>query len=88
MIRCAVISISDCRRQLLQTMCKHLQYHISHRQEVRLSTDLLGDLLTIVQQLQVCAFSSLLSSYAISSSSKPLNLSKSHVDEVNISGLL
>ncbi|KAF0301190.1 Dedicator of cytokinesis protein 3 [Amphibalanus amphitrite] len=42
----------ECRRQLLQTMCKHLQYHIGHRQEVRLSTDLLGDLLTIVQQLK------------------------------------
>ena len=48
-----VCCVPDCRRQLLQTMCKHLQYHISHRQEIRLSTDLLGDLLTSVQQLQV-----------------------------------
>ncbi|XP_037077735.1 dedicator of cytokinesis protein 3-like [Pollicipes pollicipes] len=42
----------ESRRLLLQTMCKHLQYHISHRQEVRLSTDLLGDVLDLLHQLQ------------------------------------
>ena len=34
-------------------MCKHLQYHVSHCQQLRLSTDLLGDLLTSIEQLQV-----------------------------------
>ncbi|XP_043244747.1 dedicator of cytokinesis protein 3-like [Amphibalanus amphitrite] len=43
----------ESRRLLLQTACKHLRHHVSHGQELRLCTDLLGELLTILQTLQV-----------------------------------
>lgn len=48
---CFICYIIEARNLLLITICKHLKYHISAREEIQLCTDILGDILSFLFHL-------------------------------------
>lgn len=45
---CMLLSCAECRSLLLANTCRHLRYHLGHRDELRLCMDILTEILSFL----------------------------------------
>lgn len=51
-VKCSLFKNSVCRTKLLPVICKHIRHHLQHREELKLCTEVLNDILIYLHSIR------------------------------------